>query len=47
MEKRREEIEEKRVVSLQPVWAQESRKSVREICVLCINIEELTIVQVS
>ena len=46
VEKKREEREEKRVVSLQPVWAQEPRKSVRETDRLYINCEELTIIQV-
>ena len=41
-----ERREEKWDVSLQPVWAQEPRKSVREIDGPCINCEELTIIQV-
>jgi len=39
-EERRDEREEKRAVSLQPVWTQELRKSVRETNVPYINCEE-------
>jgi len=46
VEERREEREEKRAVSLQPAWAQQPRKSVRETIGPCINCGELTIVQV-
>jgi hypothetical protein len=44
VEKRGEEREEKRDVTLQPVWAQESKKSVRETSGPCINDEKLTII---
>jgi len=44
VEERREEREEKWAISLQPAWAQELRKSVREIGGSCINCEELTII---
>jgi hypothetical protein len=38
---REEEREEKRVVSLQPAWAQGPRNFVREVSGPCINSEEL------
>ena len=44
--RREEEREEKRAVTLQSAWAQEPKKIVREISGLCINCEELTIIQV-
>ena len=44
VEERREEGEEKRAVTLQPAWAQELKKFVRETCMPCINCEELTII---
>jgi len=40
VEERRDEREEKRAVSLPPVWTQESKKSVRETSVPYINCEE-------
>ena len=46
VEERREEREEKRDVRLQPAWAQKPIKSVRETDELCINCEDLTIIQV-
>jgi hypothetical protein len=46
VEERREKREEKRLVRLQLVWAQESKKYVREIGGTCINCEELTIIYV-
>jgi hypothetical protein len=46
VEERREEREEKQAVSLQPAWAEELRKSMRETCGLYINCEELTIVHI-
>ena len=45
VEERREEREEKRAVSLQPAWAQELKKYVRETGGSYINCEELTIIQ--
>ena len=42
VEERGEEREEKRAVSLQPVWAQEPRKSVRETSGPCVNYKEPT-----
>jgi hypothetical protein len=44
VEKREEEIEEKRAVNLQSAWTQKPRKFVREISGLGINNEELTII---
>jgi hypothetical protein len=46
MEERGKEREKKRVVSLQPTWAQESRKSVRQTSGPYINSEELTTIWV-
>jgi len=41
VEERRDEREEKRAVSFQPVWTQEPRKSVRETSGPYINCEEM------
>jgi hypothetical protein len=42
VEERGDEREEKRVISLQPAWAQELRKSMRETSGSCVNDEKLT-----